>query len=157
MCKPAILRTFAADFLIAPTSAFSLPVKELILQHDIFTIENKLGYNYQRVENEINADGEVVGIKVYITATDGDDVQNLELSQTFEGVANSVDCFNHRLQLAGISDDESTVRVLLLPSLDEAANLPVTANVTCTPYMCLMWFSFFLITAGLAVSFILHF
>ena len=158
LCRPAILRTFYADFCIAPAPSENLPVKELVLQHDKFTLDSDLGFIYKSVEYVTNSVDEPIGIKVRITITDGDDVQILEPTQFFdEASSDTLNFFNKRLRLTGISDDESNIKVEILPSLDDIAGLPVSAAVSVVPFMWLFWLSFIFITAGISVTFIQHF
>lgn len=154
--EPAILKTLTGDVYIAP-SPQNLNVEEFILEHKKFTLKNDLAYIFKESEIERDWTGEPTLVKVKISITDGNLVEDIEPTIKITAVGGNsepISFFNDtkRIRLTGISGDEQKIRVEVMPSLEELSSMPITATISTKPFIWLLWLSAITIFLGTLIA-----
>ena len=154
--EPAIIKTFAGDIYIAP-SPQNINISDFILEHKKFTMKGNLAYIFKESEIERDWTGEPTLVKVKISVTDGNLVEDVDLTikvTPVGGNSEPVSFFNgtKRIRLTGISGDEKKIRVEVMPSLEELSSMPITATISTKPFIWLLWLSAITIFLGTLIA-----
>lgn len=150
--EPAIARGVSGDVYIAPTPPKETGVEELTLKKKEIALSGDLAYLYEEVEVEQVAGG--MKITATISVTDGNRVENVKpviaVSQNRTGRSEPIPVLDgkKRIRLTGLTEDYRKLRLEILPSLEEAGAVVVTASVNTKPYIWLLWLSCTAVTAG---------
>ncbi|MBQ7515345.1 MAG: cytochrome c biogenesis protein CcsA [Schwartzia sp.] len=153
--EPAIRKTIAGDVYIAPSPPKGDARPELLLKRGKTGMDENYAYLFEGVEKETAGDAE--RITAVLSVTDGTDMEEARpyiIIRDGKPSARPVPVFGgkKRLRLTGVSTDARRVRVEVLPSAQEEAQLPVTASVSTKPLIWLLWFGAVLTTAGAGIA-----
>lgn len=154
--EPAIVRQLTGDVYIAPTPPQSESRMELTLKKGRMQMDDYYAYRYDDARMEPQGGGRVL-VTAEIAVTDGETVEHVEasiLATPDGGTSQPVAIYggDRRIRLTGISADDRSARLEILPSAASEATLPVTANVSTKPFIWLLWFSSMLVVAGTVVA-----
>ena len=117
-------------------------------------MDEQFGYRYEGVEMEPDSENPVQTIiTAKISITDGTDIDTVYpvITATETGATSKpIDIMQGKkqLRLTGVSADQKSVRVEVLPSREEIAAITVRASISTKPFIWLLWLSTVMVTAG---------
>lgn len=152
--EPAIDKGFSGDVYIAPSPPEDYGIAEMTLKKKGVSMDGDLAYRYDGIEMEHDRENPAhMTVTAQISVTDGETVETAMPSiQTTAsgGTSAPVPILNgkKRIRLTGITDDQSRVRIEILPSEEAFSRLPITAAISTKPYIWLLWLGCALVTVG---------
>lgn len=152
--EPAIYRGLLGDVYIAPSPAKFDNIIEMALKFGKMDMDEQFGYRYEGVEMEPDSENPVQTIiTAKISITDGTDIDTVYpvITATETGATSKpIDIMQGKkqLRLTGVSADQKSVRVEVLPSREEIAAITVRASISTKPFIWLLWLSTVMVTAG---------
>jgi cytochrome c-type biogenesis protein CcmF len=151
--EPAIYKSLTGDIYIAPTPPQETGVEELTLKKKQIALAGEEAYLLEDVEAEEEPGGRL-RLTAEISVTDGAVVDTIrpviEVSRNRTGNSQPVSVLEgkKRVRLTGMTEDYKKVRLEILPSLEEAEKVSVTASVSTKPYIWLLWLACTAVTCG---------
>ena len=152
--EPAIDKGFSGDVYIAPSPPEDYGIAEMTLKKKGVSMDGDLAYRYDGIEIENDEENPAhMIVTAQISVTDGETVETVmpSIQTTVSGgTSTPVPILNgkKRIRLTGITDDQSRIRVELLPSEEEFSQLPIAATISTKPYIWLLWLGCALVTIG---------
>ena len=148
--EPGILHHFTGDLYLAPTPPESAH-EELLLRRGRMEMDDRYAYRYDDIE--MAPEGDHMRVTADIAITDGETVDHAKaviLATETGGKSEPVAIMNGaaRLRLTGVSGDQSTIRLEILPSLEELAAESVTLSFSTKPFIWILFLGSVLVVIG---------
>ena len=152
--EPAIDRGGRGDIYIAPSPAEDAGIGEMTLKSNEIAMDGEFAYIFE--DGEIRAsegNGEHMLATARISVTDGEIVDVVEptiIVTRNSGTSKPVSVLKgkKRIRLTGLTEDRKKVRIEILPSEAELAQMPVQATVSEKPLIWALWLGCALVTVG---------
>jgi len=152
--EPAIDKSLSGDLYIAPAPPEDYGIAEMTLKRKAVSMDGDLAYRFDGIDvTPDENDPSRMIVTAQISVTDGEVVETAMPSiQTTAngGTSSAVPVLNgrKRIRLTGITDDQSRIRIELLPSEAEFSQIPIAATISTKPYIWLLWLGCTLVTVG---------
>ena len=148
--EPGILRHFTGDLYLAPTPAEDTR-EELLLKRGHMQMDDAYAYRYDDVT--MAPEGDHMRVTAEIAVTDGTTVEHAQpviLATETGGKSEPIDIFGgaKRLRLTGVSGDQGTIRLEILPSLQEVAAQSITVHFSTKPFLWAVFLGSILVVLG---------
>lgn len=156
--EPAIDKTLSGDVYIAPSPPEDFGITEITLNKKGVSMDGVLAYRFDGADIEVEEDNPAhMTVTARISITDGETVETvMPTIQTNAngGASTPVPMLNgkKRIRLTGITDDQSRIRVEILPSMEDISKMPIAATVSTKPFIWVLWLGCTLVTLGCFVA-----
>ena len=152
--EPAIAKSLSGDVYIAPSPPEDYGIEEMTLKRKGVVMDGDLAYRFDGIEiftDEVQPSHQT--LTAQISVTDGETVETVSpgIRTTANGATSSpIPVLNgkKRIRLTGITEDQSKIRIEVLPSEEAFSRIPITATVSTKPYIWLLWLGCTLVTLG---------
>ncbi len=148
--EPAILRHLTGDLYLAPTPPESAH-EEILLKRGHMQMDDLYAYRYDDIE--MTPEGDHMRVTADIAITDGATVEHAQpviLATETGGKSEPIAIMNgaKRIRLTGVSGNQETIRLELLPSISELASENVTVSFSTKPFIWVLFASAIAVVAG---------
>ncbi len=152
--EPAIDKNLSGDIYIAPSPPEDYGIREMTLKRKGVSMDGDLAYRFDSIE--LHLDEEQPShqtLTAQISITDGETIETAtpSIQTNADGAASSpipILKGRKRIRLTGITEDQSKIRIEVLPSEEEFSQIPITATISTKPYIWLLWLGCTLVTIG---------
>lgn len=139
--EPAILRGVTGDLYLAPTPPEDTR-EELVLKRGHMQMDDLFAYRYEDVD--MQPEGDHLRVTADVAITDGETVEHAApviLATETGGKSEPISIMNgqKRLRLTGVSGNQESIRLEILPSLDELSAEPVRLQFSTKPFIWLLF------------------
>ena len=148
--EPAIVRRLTGDLYLAPTPPES-EHEEIMLKRGHMQMDDLYAYRYDNIE--MTPEGDHMRVTADIAVTDGETVEHAQpviLATETGGKSEPITIMNgqKRIRLTGVSGNQETIRLELLPSIEELAAESVTVAFSTKPFIWVLFASAIAVVIG---------
>ena len=148
--EPAIVRRLTGDLYLAPTPPES-EHEEIMLKRGHMQMDDLYAYRYDNIE--MTPEGDHMRVTADIAVTDGETVEHAQpviLATETGGKSEPITIMNgqKRIRLTGVSGNHETIRLELLPSIEELAAESVTVAFSTKPFIWVLFASAIAVVIG---------
>lgn len=156
--EPAIDKGLSGDIYIAPSPPEDYGIEEMTLKRKGVAMDGDLAYRFDSIEiltDEAQPTHQTLTAQISITDGEIIDTATPSIQTNANGATSSpIPILNgkKRIRLTGITEDQSKIRIEVLPSEEEFSRIPITATISTKPYIWLLWLGCTLVTIGCFVA-----